>query len=612
MSESPFVDTGSQPSDEQILLAMEANRDRKLLREWLATLPRYSVLVSDPGTPLPDEEAYGLCLLDRATLGRCRSDLQQRRENDNPLFVPYLLVVPEGVADGAVAELVDGDRRLVNDVVPLPVEQAVLHRRIENLLDARRASVRLSERERQYEQLVDLTPEAMLVVRDGEIMYSNTAAVDLFGVEEAADLRGTAVRDLVSDDDWSLVEGVLTGEGPDGDPDSDSEGFQEVEMQTASGTAVPTEVAGVSITFDESSAVQLLVRDLTGEYERKQRLDLFGRAIQAASQGITIADARQDDEPLIYINDSFERITGYSVAEVIGKNCRFLQGEQTDEAAVARLREAIDTETPATVEILNYRKDGTPFWNQVDLVPVKNDDGETTHFLGLQRDITPRKSREERLQVMSRVLRHNLRNRMNVITGHAELLLESDDDETAAAAERILRSADDLLEISERIQEFNSVISPDGTSVESHDLVEVFERVTEAFRSTHPRASVTLNAPKTAMVAGHRLLPVAIEEFVELTARGDETPDLEITVRSDDGWVVAELVDRGETVSPLDLSIMEKATETATEHPQGVELWLIRWAVIYSGGELTVTREDVPQLRIRLPAAATDDDRETV
>ncbi|MFB6219745.1 MAG: PAS domain-containing protein, partial [Halobacteriaceae archaeon] len=78
---------------------------------------------------------------------------------------------------------------------------------------------------------------------------------------------------------------------------------------------------------------------------------------------------------------------------MLGENCRFLQGEDTDPETVATISEAIDAEESVSVEILNYRKDGTPFWNQLDIVPVTDGEGEVTHFLGLQRDITARKAR---------------------------------------------------------------------------------------------------------------------------------------------------------------------------------------------------------------------------
>ncbi|ERH11551.1 MAG: PAS sensor histidine kinase, partial [halophilic archaeon J07HB67] len=114
---------------------------------------------------------------------------------------------------------------------------------------------------------------------------------------------------------------------------------------------------------------------------------------------------------------------------MLGRNCRFLQGDGTDEETVARLRRAIDDERPVSVELLNYRADGTSFWNQLDVVPIRDDEGSVTHYLGLQQDVTERRTRQERLSVLDRVLRHNIRNRTNVIVGTAELLIDAERDE---------------------------------------------------------------------------------------------------------------------------------------------------------------------------------------
>lgn len=120
---------------------------------------------------------------------------------------------------------------------------------------------------------------------------------------------------------------------------------------------------------------------------------LLERAIDEAPIGVTIADAHQQDDPLIYLNDAFERLTGYPKGETLGRNCRFLQGEGTDPEPVATMREAIDDGEPASVELRNYRKDGTEFWNKVDIAPLR-EDGEITHYVGFQTDVTTRKEAE--------------------------------------------------------------------------------------------------------------------------------------------------------------------------------------------------------------------------
>ena len=135
-----------------------------------------------------------------------------------------------------------------------------------------------------------------------------------------------------------------------------------------------------------------------GANEEPVSLELKDRALAAAAEGITIADIREPDQPLIYANEGFERLTLYSVDEVLGRNCRFLQGADTDPEVVREIRSAIAEKRECTVEILNYRKDGTRFWNRLSLTPVRDPEGRTTHYIGVQTDTTARREAEDALR----------------------------------------------------------------------------------------------------------------------------------------------------------------------------------------------------------------------
>jgi PAS domain S-box-containing protein len=133
-------------------------------------------------------------------------------------------------------------------------------------------------------------------------------------------------------------------------------------------------------------------------------LELKDRALDAAAEGITMADARKPGRPLMYVNEGFERLTGYSAAESVGINCKFLQGEQTDPATVQQIRDALNGEREVTVEILNYRKDGQPFWNRLSITPVRDESGEVSHFIGVQSDVTARRRAEDALRAAKQEL----------------------------------------------------------------------------------------------------------------------------------------------------------------------------------------------------------------
>ncbi|WP_158604274.1 bacterio-opsin activator domain-containing protein [Halarchaeum sp. CBA1220] len=126
--------------------------------------------------------------------------------------------------------------------------------------------------------------------------------------------------------------------------------------------------------------------------------DVRLRAMAEAPVGIAVTDPTRPDNPLVYVNDAFERITGYAREDVLGRNCRFLQGPETADEAVADLRDAVAAEEPTTVVLRNYRADGEVFWNEVTVAPLRDDDGRVTHFVGFQSDVTARKRAEAALE----------------------------------------------------------------------------------------------------------------------------------------------------------------------------------------------------------------------
>ncbi len=173
-------------------------------------------------------------------------------------------------------------------------------------------------------------------------------------------------------------------------------------------------------------------RDVTDLARAEEALQLRDRAIQAVSQGILITDPNQPDNPIIFASAGFERMTGYRSGEVLGKNCRFMQGKDTDRNTIAAMRSAIRTGRGCTVEILNYRKDGRPFWNQLSISPLLGPTGRLTHFVGVQTDVTERRRLEEQLRQAQKMeafgqlaggVAHDFNNLLTVISGFSELLL---------------------------------------------------------------------------------------------------------------------------------------------------------------------------------------------
>ena len=149
---------------------------------------------------------------------------------------------------------------------------------------------------------------------------------------------------------------------------------------------------------------------------------LLLKAVDASASGIIITDNQQPDNPIVFCNEKFIQMTGYNRHEVMGRNCRFLQGEDRKQEGRNILKDAVAKGTSVTVELRNYKKDGSMFWNELHMSPVKNEDGEVTHFIGVQNDVTRRKNAEERLRVTQANFKTELDKRTQYLSESEEYL----------------------------------------------------------------------------------------------------------------------------------------------------------------------------------------------
>ncbi len=189
---------------------------------------------------------------------------------------------------------------------------------------------------------------------------------------------------------------------------------------------------------------------------------LLMAAVESAAVGIAITNACLPDNPVIYVNTAFIRMTGYSTDDCVGINCRFLQGPDTDRETVARMRAAIAKGHGCHEVLLNYTKDGQPFWNELTVTPIFSASGELISFVGFQNDVTARveaekESREARQEAeraniaksefLAR-MSHELRTPLNAILGFAQLMeMDAPDDPTKQSADYILSAGRHLLKL---------------------------------------------------------------------------------------------------------------------------------------------------------------------
>ncbi|MDQ4116527.1 MAG: SpoIIE family protein phosphatase [Actinomycetota bacterium] len=258
----------------------------------------------------------------------------------------------------------------------------------------------------------------MIDVRERQVVYANTTGIELTGgtvrlpagVRDWTDAAGlTDLDGTPFPDESSPLARIATGETVTGEPvvlrDATPltggiggggtttlvwvTGFALAETggsPDGNGTEPGSDGAGLSA----ARALAVLV-PLADSARGEDRLSAVrDRAVLATEMSFTISDPRRDDDPLAWVNPSFERLTGYRLEEVVGTNCRFLQGPNTDRGSVRRIREALRDRRPITEVLLNYRRDGTAFWNQISISPVHDGNGDLVNFVGVQSDVTER------------------------------------------------------------------------------------------------------------------------------------------------------------------------------------------------------------------------------
>ena len=209
-----------------------------------------------------------------------------------------------------------------------------------------------------------------------------------------------------------------------------------------------------------------ICRDITTRKQEEEDRLLLERGVQATPNGVVMADASKPDMPMVYVNDSFCRLTGYTSEEVLGHNCRFLQGPDTDPEMLTIVRQAISKRQAAEITLRNYRKDGTPFWNHLSLSPVFDAKGVCTHYIGIQQDISRQREQEAQLAY------HATHDELTGLPNRTAF-----DDQLEAAFERAQKAQEMLMVMHLDLDGFKAVNDGLGYHIGNELLVAVTERL---------------------------------------------------------------------------------------------------------------------------------------
>ncbi|MFC7324586.1 ATP-binding protein [Halorubrum rutilum] len=320
---------------------------------------------------------------------------------------------------------------------------------------------------------------------------------------------------------------------------------------------------------------------------------LFDRlvsVVEVAPIAIVVVDA---DGAVQLWNAGAERLFGWSEADALGGRLVATGSDATGPFgdSLSRLRRG---DRLTGVETRHPHRDGSLLDIRYWAAPLRDGDGGFTGATYVATDVGERKRREQRLTVLNRVLRHNIRNDVNVVTGHLEALAAErpDGDPHVEAMERRLSGIVDLSDAARRVERLQA--SDDEAGRRAFELSELVADRVEEFAAAHPDAAFDIDAPDGVEAVAHELLPYALDNLLENAAEHcAPSPRVRVTVRAERDGALVTVDDDGPGLPTHEREVLTRADETQLTHSTGVGLWLVRWIVRASGGELRVDGNDL-------------------
>lgn len=459
-----------------------------------------------------------------------------------------------------------------------------------------RATEEKTRQQRRYRNLFDESRDAVLLLDLDRIRECNEAACELFDIDSRETLLGTDPGDLSPP---TQPDGTDSASGFAAHVETalaDGEALFQWRFQHSEAGQFHAEVKLSRIELDGETLFHTHIRDISERRQREQDLRLFKNALEQAGHGVVITNRAGDIE---YANPAYLKDTGYELETILGKNPRFSKSGKHDEGFYAELWETICSgEVWETEELINRRKSGELYHVDQTIAPITNEAGEITHFVGIQREITDLRMREQRLNVLNRILRHNLRNSMTVIRGNLagiESAVDADE-QIESHLTTIDDRIDQLTAISDKASKLQSIFSEDATE-RSCDLKAVVDAVVAELTDEFPEATVTTTLPETDVSIGYdNGIEFAISEAVEnaIVHNDGEPADAEVSIEllKLPTWVVIRIADNGPGIPKQDRKSLESGEETEITHASSIGLWVMYWVVKASGGDVNISDND--------------------
>ncbi len=450
---------------------------------------------------------------------------------------------------------------------------------------------------------LEATMDGVAVLQEGVYQYVNRPHAELYGYEGPADLVGRSWRELYGDAERRRLETeVLPQVRETGSWRGEAVG------RRRDGTTFPQEL---SLNRTEANRVVWTVRDITDRKRHREALELYETVLTNIHDGVYTLDL---DGQITWVNEVVVRKfdIGYSREELTGAPVTMLLDQADIETSLALIEDLVENDPDGSrrceVEVQTAYGDTIPCDLHLSLLP--GEDGDIAGTLGVIRDVTDRKRREQRLSVLNRVLRHNLRNDLNVVLMRLEELVDeygiedSRVDLVREKGQRLVEFGDTVRALDRRLERL------DGGAV-TRDMAELVRQQCETVRSSYPDATVELDTPETCPVRAGEMVELAVENLLEnavIHGMGADPGDRTVTahVEPDGREVVVHIADNGPGIPDAELEALS-SQEQALRHGSGFGLWVAKWCVEWNDGELTIDRpaEGGTVATVRLPSAQT-------
>ena len=284
----------------------------------------------------------------------------------------------------------------------------------DEISERQRTEIALRHTNETLQALVSASPRAIFMLDlEGRVKIWNPAAEQMFGwkEDEVINHPSPIPLDEQLEDSTTIQNSVLQGKT-----------YTRLEMSRfkKDGSAIDIifSAAPLPDTNGEISGLVAVIADISEQKRQAEQVRLLQSVVVNTNDAVIVTEAESIDAPgprILYVNEAFTRITGYKPEEVLGKTPRILQGAKTDQAQLQKVRSALSRWESITVEVINYCKDGSEFWNEFSLVPVANAKGWYTHWIAVQRDTTERKQVEQALRQSEERFRSLIENALDII-----------------------------------------------------------------------------------------------------------------------------------------------------------------------------------------------------